>query len=354
LTNFKRRPRQPSLLRMVHQTTDVEDNDLGDDDFDDLDLDDFHPGAESTPLHVQRTSDKEPGNDSGVQLSSSSSRGTKRKITPVVQVPRSSPPYDPPSGPDVEESRSSSPSLPELLHSTEENRAEQVQEDQEILSQTMAPPLSSSDYEADEPEVSTKSPARTRSKRRTEHGQAGSDTEIEVDVSSRAKKTKGKQGKQKPRKEQAISTAKLQALLPRRRTKIAREADEYDVPSEEDEQIDSDEDELALPPRRRRAATRKASVSKPAKSTSRTTKKPPAQRKPAQRSTRTYGRRGSSDKENAQEEQGTEGEFDTVEIANPPPSANLDAIAKKFEEVDAFEMEFESVSYVQTSSSPYR
>lgn len=30
LTNFKRRARQPSLLRMVHQTTDVEDNDLDD------------------------------------------------------------------------------------------------------------------------------------------------------------------------------------------------------------------------------------------------------------------------------------------------------------------------------------
>lgn len=42
LTNFKRRARQPSLLRMVHQTTDVEDNDLdslGDLD-DSFDLDD--------------------------------------------------------------------------------------------------------------------------------------------------------------------------------------------------------------------------------------------------------------------------------------------------------------------------
>ena len=36
LTNFRRRPRQPSLLRMVHQTTDLEDNDL-----DDLDLSDL-------------------------------------------------------------------------------------------------------------------------------------------------------------------------------------------------------------------------------------------------------------------------------------------------------------------------
>jgi len=39
LKHFKRRPRQPSLLRMVHQTTDIEDNDL--DDLDDLgDFDD--------------------------------------------------------------------------------------------------------------------------------------------------------------------------------------------------------------------------------------------------------------------------------------------------------------------------
>lgn len=37
LTHFKRRPRQPSLLRMV-QTTDLEDNDLEDNDGEDLDL----------------------------------------------------------------------------------------------------------------------------------------------------------------------------------------------------------------------------------------------------------------------------------------------------------------------------
>lgn len=44
LTNFKRRARQPSLLRMVHQTTDLEDNDGEDMDLyaDDLDDCEYH------------------------------------------------------------------------------------------------------------------------------------------------------------------------------------------------------------------------------------------------------------------------------------------------------------------------
>ncbi|KAH7064155.1 hypothetical protein BKA63DRAFT_427930 [Paraphoma chrysanthemicola] len=103
LTNFKRRARQPSLLRMVQQTTDLEDNDQsGLDDTDDFDFDDFLPQAESTPLNVRTGPEHETRNDSGAQISSSGSRGVKRKLTPTVQVPRSSPPYDPPSGADVE------------------------------------------------------------------------------------------------------------------------------------------------------------------------------------------------------------------------------------------------------------
>lgn len=45
LTNFKRRTRQPSLLRMVHQTTDVEDSDQDNMDLYELDDCKYHPHA---------------------------------------------------------------------------------------------------------------------------------------------------------------------------------------------------------------------------------------------------------------------------------------------------------------------
>ena len=328
---------------MVHQTTDVEDNDL-----DSLgDFDDFHPDAESTPLHAQKSAPEEGGNDSGVNLSSSGSRGTKRKLSPIiVQVPRSSPPYD--SGPDIADSRSSSPSLPEVIHSTEEVRKDQDQEQPDILSQTLGPPMSSSDYQADDIEDPPESPVRLRQRiRRGRSTRVGDNEDSEDEETEPAKKAKGKQ---RSKRNQGISTAKLQSMLPRRRTHVAQE----DV--EEDMTFDSDQDELALPPRRQTASVRKPVVPKTAKKALRTAKKPAASSKPAPKNTRTYGRRGSSDKENdeARDEEGSTEEGSTIEVTTDKSSKALEAIARKFEEVDAFEMDFESVSYVQTSSSPMR
>jgi hypothetical protein len=341
LTNFKRRPRQPSLLRMVHQTTDIEDNDL-----DDLgDLEDFHPDAESTPLHAQKSAPVSGGNDSAVNLSSSGSRGTKRKLSPVVQVPRSSPPYE--SDPDMAVSRSPSPSLPDVIHSTEEAHEDQNggDDDPEILSQTLAPPMSSSDYNIDPIEDPAESPARLRRRnRRGRSAQADDRDDSEGEETEPAKKAKGRP---KAKKNQGISTAKLQSLLPRRRRNVPREDDEDEMA------FDSDQDELALPPRRQTAARRKPPTPKPAKKASRTAKKTLV----VPRNTRTYGRRGSSDKENDEAHEEEEGDFEegsTIEVATKKPSKALEAIAKQFEDIDAFEMDFESVSYVQTSSSPTR
>ena len=52
LTNFKRRPRQPSLLRMVHQTTDLEDNDGEDMDLYADDLEDCEYYRKLTPARA--------------------------------------------------------------------------------------------------------------------------------------------------------------------------------------------------------------------------------------------------------------------------------------------------------------
>ncbi|KAL1653127.1 hypothetical protein SLS61_004373 [Didymella pomorum] len=349
LTNFKRRPRQHSLLRMVQQTTDVEDNDeSGLSNTDNFDFDDFLPQDESTPLNKQRTTtEKEGANDSGAHLSSSGSRGRKRKLTPVIQVPRSSPPFDPPSGADVEDSlRAPSPSLPDVLPSREEV-VTQTQDDSEILSQTLAPPKSSSPVrETTPPRTSSQ---QTRARRR---GRAGKQTTYNED-SAEETETPAKQKrntKAKAKAQPGISTAQLKGLLPRRRNRV-RAQDEYDLTSSEDvTQLDSDQDELSMPARRARQRPGAGKLASP-KTTKKTArgKKAGASAKSANKASRTYSRRISSDKENDAAEE----DEDTTEPSAIEVSEKLAAIRKKFEEIDDFELEFATVDTV-TSSSPYR
>ncbi|KAF2995089.1 hypothetical protein E8E13_003323 [Curvularia kusanoi] len=343
LTNFKRRARQPSLLRMVQQTTDVEDNDeSGLSITDNLDFDDFVPQDESTPLNKQRTTnEKEGANDSGAHLSSSGSRGRKRKLTPVVQVPRSSPPYDPPSGADVESLRSPSPSLPDVVPSREDV-VEQTQEDSEELSSTLAPPMSSSPVQ--EVQQPKPSPKQTRGRR---GGRAGKQMTYNEDSAEDTETPVKQKRTAKAKAQQSISTAQLKSLLPRRRNRI-RERDEYDLTSSEDvTQFDSDQDELQMPARRARQRPGAGKIASPAAKKTARGKKATAPTKAPAKATRTYGRRISSDKEN--DESADEApERSAVEVSD-----KLAAIRKKFEEIDEFELEFATVDTV-TSSSPYR
>ncbi|KAG9201993.1 hypothetical protein G6514_005188 [Epicoccum nigrum] len=348
LANFKRRPRQPSLLRMVQQTTDVEDNDeSGLSNTDNLDFDDFVPQDESTPINKQRTTtEKEGANDSGAHLSSSGSRGRKRKLTPVVQVPRSSPPYDPPSGVDVESPRSPSPSLLDVLPSREE-AIEQTQEDSEILSQTLASPKSSSPiHEVSQPEPA---PEQTRSRR---GGRTGKQMTYNEDSAEETETPAKQRRNAKAKAQHGISTAQLKSLLPRRRNRV-RARDEYDLTSSEDvTQFDSDQDELQMPSRRARQRPGADKITPP-RATKKTArgKKATAPTKAANKGSRTYGRRRvSSDKEN---DEATESIEEVTEPSAVEVSDKLAAIRKKFEEIDDFELEFATVDTL-TSSSPYR
>ncbi|PSN69216.1 hypothetical protein BS50DRAFT_609363 [Corynespora cassiicola Philippines] len=284
LTKFKRRPRQPSLLRMVHQTTDVEDNDL---DVDIHDFDDFHPDDESTPLHNQKRSRLEDmEGDSGLGQLSSGSRGRK------LQVPRSSPPYDPPSGADVARSR------------------------REGIAETQEPV---------DPDV-MKEKIEELPRRRADSEKVNHDPESEEEGHA-PNRTRRRQ-----KKPQGISTVKLQALLPPR--------DEYDVQSSDD-----------LPARRQRSAPSKGKPKK--KQTQvRGAKKTPTQVKPAtRRNTRTYENDGNDTVVVADD--GSESTEEPTESSITMPPDQLAAIAKKFQEVDAWEMDFESVE-VTTDSSPWR
>ncbi|KAJ4363178.1 hypothetical protein N0V83_010298 [Neocucurbitaria cava] len=344
LTNFKRRARQPSLLRMVQQTTDIEDNDR--DNTDSFEFDDFLPHAESTPLNVKRNApDEDTRADSGTQVSSSGSRGTKRKLSPVIQVPQSSPPFSPPSGGDVESERSPSPSLPDVLPSREEVIG-QTQDDPELFSETFAPPKSSSPIR--EVSHAPQSPVQTRPRRR---GRPAKTPVIDDDSEAEATETPAKtRGRATKKAQQSISTAQLKGLLPRRRNRM-RDRDEFDLESSEEvTQMDSDQDELQMPERRNRHRPGPGKLTSPkaAKKGGRGQKLPPT--KATQKASRTYSRRISSDKEN--DAAGQENE-DTTEVSAIEHSEKLAAIRKKFEEVDAFELEFETVD-VTTSSSPFR
>ena len=230
----------------------------------------------------------------------------------------------------------------------EEQRAAEA----EILSETMAPPMSSSDYEVEERQDPRNSPkVRNQRKRRgtaAEEGEEDSDHE-------QANRRRQPKGKEKAKRENSISTAKLQALLPKRRTRAKH--DDSDSASV----IDSDEDELSMPPRRHAQLARKIAAAKVQKKPARAAKKTaPAAKAP--KGSRTYGRRISSDKENEgraeaeaeAEEDSEEEDSGHTEVADDKPSSNLQAMAKKFEDIDAFDLDFESVSYVQTSSSPWR
>jgi hypothetical protein len=359
LTNFRRRARQPSLLRMVHQTTDVEDNDLSElGTFDDLD--DFHPEHESTPLHIHKSTERvEVENNSRLSLHSSALRGKKRKLSsPVVQVPRSSPPYDPPSGADVTESRATSPSLPDnVIESREAVMETQESEDQAIMSETMAPPRSSSPpvEEIDDSLDSQTQPRPRRTRGAPRNAGRGQDSDGD-ELDSRVKSTT----KKKAKAHHGISTAKLQALLPRRRTRVPLERDEYDIQDSDevnDTPIDSDQDELQMPNPRRAPAARKGGHKTASKKPARTVKKATAPTKTNDRNSRTYGRRISSDKENEEADAVDDDSGDaeeTTETSIVLPGPQLKAMAKKFEDVDAWEMDFESVDANADDSSPWR
>ncbi|KAJ4360103.1 uncharacterized protein N0V89_000662 [Didymosphaeria variabile] len=292
---------------MVHQTTDVEDNDL--DDLTLSELEDF-------------------------------------------QVPRSSPPYDPPSGPDIEPP-SPSPSLPDVVQSTVEEEDQDEHEERaepEIFSETMAPPMSSSDYHADDIENPKGSPVATKRTRRKAALAQRDEQESEGEEIDRQKQSKVKK---KPNREKGISTAKLQALLPKRRTRATHEDSDSASP------LDSDEDELSMPPRRHARLARKTAAPKASKAPKKSTRaaNKSATTSKAAKGSRTYGRRISSDKENegrAEADDDSDASNDTAQGMNDKPSAHLEAMAKKFADIDDFDLDFESVSYVQTSSSPWR
>lgn len=247
-SNFKRRPRQPSLLRVIqaqanHQSEEEED-----------DLEDFQPDDESTPFLKSKS-------QSGLYISPSpppvqsdqTSSSRKRKRTPPeVHVPLSQPvkviiasspprsltPEPEPGEEEIEAvhaipssnpnpNPNPEPSLPFLRHQLTKSPPLILESD------TLAPPLSSSPAPSPRPKVAKSKPIS---------GNPPSSSSPPPSLRPAAS------GALEP-----LSTASLQNLLPRRRLRynLPQYGDAFDLPGSSDLEINmsslgEDEDELTV------------------------------------------------------------------------------------------------------------
>ncbi|MCJ1237333.1 hypothetical protein MMC14_005318 [Varicellaria rhodocarpa] len=411
LANFKRRPRQPSILQ-IGRDEPAEETDIDD-------LDDFQPNDESTPFHLSR-SRYDVQHTPASHISSSqkmlSSGSRKRKLTspevqisPITQVPSSpaqhveqmsvldSNPYQLPHydrdilKPGLPITKSRRPVTPE------------------IWSDTMAPPQSSS------PIQETPPPTRPTHVTNAKKPNRQQPTRKPISNSPAPPRSISKLKDGRPLQAlKPMTTASLQNLLPRRKRHVQTSTDDgFDLPNSSDVELDTTglgeyEDELSFAkPTLKKGGKKTNRIPSQPKSKGKTAKRTAAPiTKPSKLSPRkvtpgkTYTRR-LSDKENPpkdrQEKQSTSVSkskstssllhnhdltLDSLEnssILDPnneeeeehpsSPSAQrspakkgtkdkdkdegskeLKEMARKFREVDRWEMEFEEVT--ASSSSP--
>lgn len=241
-SKFKRRPRQPSLLRQIQAQTNLQSEDEEDD------LDDFQPHDESTPfLKPRAQSILYISSSPPIVQSAQSSNSRKRKYTsPEVHVPMSQPVgtvlasspsrslTPAPESDEQEEVHSTSssnsnpspePSLPFLPRQPTDSSLPAPDGD------TLAPPLSSSPVPSPRPKT-----AKSKSTRGNSTSSPSPPPSLQP-AASRALKP--------------LSTASLQNLLPRRRLRLnpPHHGEAFDLLDSSDLEIDmsglgEDEDEL--------------------------------------------------------------------------------------------------------------
>jgi hypothetical protein len=376
LGNFKRRARAPSILGTAQKARQQRP------DYDDEDEDDFDPEDESTPLNLSKTRN---------MTSSSASNPRKRKLS-TAQAPQSSPGS---RSPQVEEDEERIPATGSVIDDEEdeeripttgsvvddeeeENEAPSSPQEPPVpyvesrsvtpepMSETMALPQSSSSIASSpEPPLPTRRPVSRG--RRPLRGRTPPPATLDSPISSPPSLTHSPNrpymtAKPKAKKEapppSTFSTAQLQALLPRRRRQTTR--DPFDIPTSEDEaeetNLASDEDELShmnVRARNRRSVFART----PAPSKKVIKAKPP----PKSTTKHTYASHANvaSDKENEDvdpddslaplPDDDGDGSPENSQELEQRVGQELKKAARKFEEVDKWELEFEDVT---GSSSP--
>lgn len=345
--NFKKRPRQPSLLQMVQSQNQIQD------DVEDDDMYNFLPDDQSTPLIKSL-------NQPLAYTTSSSSRpadgSRKRKqATPEIQVPASqsqtsfrSSPSSLPSQPleqmevfDLQAEDEPQPSLPR-------HRSTQTPQPL-IFSDTLAPPQSSSPAQS-KPRANrsnpTKVPVQSKPKSRARQSKRKKPSPAPSPMSSISTQI----SPVRPKSMRTLTTATLQNLLPRRQVRSKAKGD-FDFPSSSDVELnntgfDEDEDELSF------HAT-KARRKKPGMSG----QKGAAKKKETlagKKASKTYTRKSivaseDEDDENVNASGGDEPErLATVRKKtlglDGKARAEMKRLADKFKEVDDFSLEFEDMT----------
>ena len=344
---FKKRPRQPSLLRMAQSQKNTSDG------WDDNDMYDFMPDDESTPI-IKALSHTD------VQSTSSSSHqapgSRKRKLrSPEVQVPasqsidiRSSPSAAPsPSDRHEESSEDSQPPL-----RLPPPRSTQTPPP-EIFDDTLAPPQSSSSPLPEPKEKnSRKKPIRAPSKAKPRstkppHQKFSS-------APSPLSSTSTQTSPVRPAALKPLTTATLQNLLPRRRVR-RRPKGAYDLPSSSDVELDNialgeDEDELSFNATTKMRRKRPSMVLQRGKAKTKET----VTGGKGKRISNTYTRKSMvmSDDENesqSESEAGNAGRYgsrarSTTPALNSIAKEEMRRLAEKFREVDEYTLDFEDMT----------
>ncbi|KAK2059418.1 hypothetical protein LY76DRAFT_592345 [Colletotrichum caudatum] len=406
---FKRRQREPSILGTAQKERAQRPIELssGSDSDDEEGDDGFDPEAESTPLQNRRKTqppaaepepdsqqvlapDSQPAQKDVAPPSSSASR--KRKSTDnhaetdrPGKASRTEPEPEPEPVPDLGDSDSDSelsdlpsPVLTPTRPSAFPRPTTPNQDD------IMAPPQSSDseDSEGIWPDIHTLAKQRRRRASPVTPTRDGNISDASsppsLTHSPNFPATRNKSRQKKQGKSPKVTTADLTGLLPRRRHKKAR--DPYSVDDTEEEEVDASnleehDDELSYVDSRTRSRRAKAAAhdrgtaNRPA---SRGAKAAASAEKPkaaTRSSTRTYSRRLSNkeneeneaEEETAEAEAGAEGDsfapvpddvLESQDSSDPTRSADeLKKAARKFKEVDRWELEFEEMT---GDSSPNR
>jgi len=251
---------------------------------------------------------------------------------------------------------------------TEEAASPELIATPEPLSETNAPPRSSSPSTPTFPRANLRSiqqqrPTTSRARKiltATQDSPISSPPSLthSPNYKTTAKAPSKKQAAKKAKAEAPLTTATLENLLPRRRRRRARQdRDEFDIASSEDEVdvsgLQPDDDELSyLNAPARRVRTRTPGISKGRAKTPATTKKPLRKAKPNTKGKRTYGSTATADKENhasgAEDDSLEPDANDTPEDENSQEleervGKELKSMKRKFEVVDQWQMEFEDV-----------
>ncbi|KAJ9204015.1 hypothetical protein DTO166G4_8410 [Paecilomyces variotii] len=349
LSNFRRRPRQPSILQMMQADG---SSDLDDDDF----LGDLSPQDESTPLALAKRELPLPQPSPSPSALSLNLSSGKRKRSLIED-----------EEPELPSARSSV--APSIVSSDSENERDASDRplpafsaQLERFSQTMAPPMSSS-------------PAQTQQ-----------ETDTASSVHPRLSKERVRKGDDAGSGQRQMSTAALQEnFLPRRRRprrRVKKGADIDILSDNSEEESDPDDDELNRLPSKKTAKSRRKLLAESENATNSGTKqKTTNQRgrkrqtatnasrtksstrasstsKTQQRDSLTYSRRRRDvEKENDDADVSTtssrRGSVSDLDQGTPKPAGSsrnreLEEQAKKFAEIDKWEMDFEDV--IESSS----